>query len=99
MKAMLATLLLAFSTANANTVEIMCAQLAEVAESAMEVRQAGIPLGRALRTTNQEWAQRIILLAYQQPRVVGAVDQGRMVEAFRDAMFLSCMENLIQSWE
>lgn len=79
--------------APAQTVDETCNGFAMLAGATMEARQAGVALRSALATTNgNELLRRIVIDAYQRPRMSVPANRTREVEDFRTEWHLACLE-------
>lgn len=84
--------------------QVDCAQLSQLAESVMTMRQAGVPIQQALKTLETvspqseaasmavDLAKNIILVAYQLPRHESAASQSVAASNFGTQVFIQCIK-------
>lgn len=81
--------------------QVDCAQVGELSENIMTMRQAGVPIQQALKTLETvspqseaavDLAKNIILLAYQLPRHKYAASQSAAVSNFGTQVFIQCIK-------
>lgn len=84
--------------------QVDCAQVGELSENIMTMRQAGVPIQQALRTLETvspqseaaymavALAKNIILVAYQLPRHESAAGQSVAASNFGTQVFIQCIK-------
>lgn len=97
MKKLLPTIALLMTlapTAYAEDSKTMCKQVSAVAEQIMKARQNGVDMSKLFELTeDNEAAQGMIILAYEQPQYSSDKYQQREVQKFKNGFYLACVKN------
>lgn len=88
-----AAVALSASVASAKqTDDQFCAIEAKIAEVIMKARQTGVPIGKLLAIEDEDNNYRkLIIKAYELPRMSYEENQQRMIDDFRDAHHVNCL--------
>ena len=98
MKALALGLLLfmAGTPASAENWRTACASLGRFAHATMEARQSGTSMSAVIdamaRKQKSDFAEKVVIAAYESPRYVDKELQLKMAEEFRDRMYLECVK-------
>lgn len=90
--ALFTAFLLASTQAQPTPLEV-CTSYAELAETLMEGRQAGVSMARAMDVAKDDpTVSKMVIMAYDEPRMSVEENKRRAVEDFRDLIFMGCIK-------